>query len=461
MGVQPMGVKEQIRAALESAAAIAKRAVDEKRGLSEQENTEIAVFEKRAADLKSQLAAEERAESLRVEAGKFAATPAHQDQRQNTDQPADQQQQQQEQREQVHFSTVDHKEEKGDALGCLMHARMRFGTDQRAAEAWAKKTYGERSPQARAMQASNFTSGGAVIGGNFVGSELIELLRAKSVFRMAGARSIRLVGGSATIPKITGGSSAYWGDEGDNITASELTTGNVKLQEKKLTALVPFSNDLGRNSDLAVDRMIRDDMVRSAANAEELAFFRGAGTANTPKGIYHWVTSANRHNTAGATLANIRTDVRTAKKSLGNQNAPFEKRAWFMHSQAQDYVGTEIVDANSNLVWPAMADGMGAKWNGGTVYPTNNIPLDLSGGVSTTGGVQSELYLIEMTEVFIGDSLDLELEVFANATYVDANGNLRSGISRDESVVRLIRKMDFAMRHIASGHVTEQLTWGN
>ena len=101
-------------------------------------------------------------------------------------------------------------------------------------------------------------------------------------------------------------------------------------------------------------------------------------------------------------------------------------------------------------------------WNGGKVYPTNNIPLDLTAGVSAPGsGTQSELYFLEMSEVFIGDSLALELEVFANAAYVDSAGNLRSGVSRDESVARLIRKMDFAMRHVQSGHVTEELTWGN
>lgn len=455
-----MDLRAQIRAALESAAAIATKAVTEKRGLTDAENAEIAVFEKRANELKAQLTTETRAEELRVEAGKFATVPASQAAPTPPEQP---QAQRQAEPEPVQFSTVDHKEEKGDALGCVLRARLIHGNDITEARKWAAKNYGERSPQSRAMQQSNFTAGGALVGENFVGSELIELLRAKAVFRMAGARSIRLVGGSATIPKITGGSTSYWGDEGTDITASELTTGNEKLVEKKLTSLVPFSNDLMRNAagDIGMDRIIRDDMVASAANAEELAFFRGSGTANTPKGIYYWVGTAGRANTNGATLANIRSDVRRAKKYLGNNNAPFQKRAWFMHSQAQDFVGTEIVDANSNLVWPSMADGMGAKWNGGVVYPTNNIPVDLTAGVSTVGGVQSEFYFIEMSEVFIGDSLALELEIFANAAYVDSGGTLRSGISRDESVARLIRKMDFAMRHTQSAFVTEQLTWGN
>jgi hypothetical protein len=64
-----------------------------------------------------------------------------------------------------------------------------------------------------------------------------------------------------------------------------------------------------------------------------------------------------------------------------------------------------------------------------------------------------------MTECFIGDNGALELELFANATYADAAGTLRSGISRDESVVRLIRKTDFAMRHVESAYVLENVLW--
>jgi len=65
-----------------------------------------------------------------------------------------------------------------------------------------------------------------------------------------------------------------------------------------------------------------------------------------------------------------------------------------------------------------------------------------------------------MSECFIGDSATLELEIIENATYADASGTLRSGVSRDESVVRLIRKTDFAMRHASSAAVIEAVTYG-
>lgn len=344
--------------------------------------------------------------------------------------------------------------EPGDALGAIVFARMRHGTDMTAAREWVRTKFGEGSNQYRAMQQSTFTDGGALVSDNFVGSELIELLRAAAAIRRAGARSIPLVNGSATIPKVTGGSTAYWGFEGENITASQMTTGAVNLVEKKLTALVPFSNDWAKNASLEVTRLIRDDMVRSAANAEDVAFLRADGLTNEPKGIYYWVGAAGRTNSAGTSLANVRTDIRVSKNRLGNANAPMVRRAWFIHSRAANYMGWDLVDGNSNFAFPQMQQGEGANLGGGTVFEDNNIPITLGAGTDT------EIYYVEMSECFIGDNGELEIEVFRNATYVDSGGNLRSGVSRDESVVRLIRKVDFAMRHTESAHVLEAVGYG-
>jgi hypothetical protein len=56
--------------------------------------------------------------------------------------------------------------------------------------------------------------------------------------------------------------------------------------------------------------------------------------------------------------------------------------------------------------------------------------------------------------------MDLEIEIFNNATYNSNSTTLRSGLSRDESVIRLIRKWDFGMRHTASAYVLEAVTLG-
>jgi HK97 family phage major capsid protein len=267
---------------------------------------------------------------------------------------------------------------------------------------------------------------------------------------------LTLSNGSATIPKLVTGATGTWiGTEGNNAVPSEPTTGQIKLVEKKYMVLVPISNDLRRNSSLETERVVRDDMIANTANAEDTAFLKGSGLSGQPKGIYNWVPAAGKANSAGTTLANTRTDIRTAKNRLGIQNAPNVRRAWFMHSRSGDYMGWELVDGNSNFAYPQMQQGQGANLGGATVNIDNNIAVTLGGSANA-----SEIYYVEMSECFIGDSLELELELIENAVYADASGTLRSGVSRDESAIRLIRKTDFAMRHVESAFVLEAVTYG-
>lgn len=441
-------LREKLRAKLNQLRQILEKAKAEKRALTAEEETQYAAFQAEADSIRQEIKTEERAAELQSELDSnesaISAIAPETQRGQRSGAP--------EQEERHDIQVVTPAYEPGDCLGALVSARARFGSDKASATRWAERQYGSGSKQFRAMQASNFTSGGATIAGNFVGSELIELLRAKAAVRAAGARSLPLVNGSATLPKITGGATAYWGNEGDNITPSELTTGDITLVEKKLTCLVPVSNDLLKKSNIAVDRLIRDDMVRAAANTEDIAFLKGDGLVNKPKGIYTWVGDAGRTNSAGTSLANVRTDIRVCLNYLGNNHAPEERRAWFMHSRSKNYIAWDLVDGNSNFAFPELRNG--DKLADAPVHKDNNISIALG------AGTDSEIYYVEMSECFIGDSEELELELFSNAAYVDSGGSLRSGVSRDESVVRLIRKTDFAMRHVVSAHVLEAVAYG-
>lgn len=439
-------LRDKLRAKLSAARAVLETAKTAKRGLSAEEQTQYDALIVEVDSIKAEIRAHEESDRLQAELDAIAPETQAGQRSEDTSERRDS--------GDPHIEVLTPAYEKGDSLGAIVCARHRFGSDVTAARKWAETQYGGRSKQFRAMQQSVFTSGGATIAENFVGQELIELLRASAAVRKAGARELPLVNGSATLPKVTGGAVAGWSaNEGDNIVPGDLSTGDVKLTEKKLTALVPVSNDLLKNSNIQVDRLIRDDMVRAAANAEDIAYLKGDGLAGKPKGIYYWVGAAGRGNSAGTSLANSRTDIAAALNRLGNANAPMVKRAWFAHSRSLNYAGWQLVDANGNFAYPTLQNPAGGVLAGAPVYPDNNISITLGGGTA------SEIYYAEMSECFIGDSAALELELFANATYADASGTLRSGISRDESVVRLIRKSDFAMRHVESAYVLESVLW--
>jgi HK97 family phage major capsid protein len=191
----------------------------------------------------------------------------------------------------------------------------------------------------------------------------------------------------------------------------------------------------------------------SVANDEDAVFLNGSGLLGRPKGVYNWIPAANKANTAGTALANVRTDIRRMKNGLDSANVPYIRRAFLMHSRTMNYMGWDLVDGNSNFAFPSLQSAGGAVLGGDPVYRDNNISIALGG---TTN---SEIYYVEMTECYIGDSMEMEFDIIENAVY-SQSGTLRSGVSRDESVLRLIRKTDFGMRHTASAFIIEAIAYG-
>ncbi len=146
---------------------------------------------------------------------------------------------------------------------------------------FARDTLGDERV-ALAMEAGDFETGGFVVPPNYV-PELIELLRPRSVVRRMGPSEAPLVNGSLTLPKLTGGATANYIGESTNIPPSQLTGGQVKATARKLVSLVPVSNDLLRFASPSADTMVRNDLLRAMAQAEDAAFIRSDGGGTRPR----------------------------------------------------------------------------------------------------------------------------------------------------------------------------------
>ena len=116
--------------------------------------------------------------------------------------------------------------------------------------------------------------------------ELIELLRNKEALVNAGARTIPLPPqGRLKLPRQTAASLTYWVGENAGITASDIGTGEVTMQAKKLTVLIKMPNELIRFASPAAEALVRDDMTKSLALALDLAGIEGSGGDNKPRGL--------------------------------------------------------------------------------------------------------------------------------------------------------------------------------
>lgn len=178
----------------------------------------------------------------------------------------------------------------------------------------------------KALSWLNELNGGSVVAPPEMG-ELIELLRNKEALVNAGARVVPLPPqGRIKYPRQTAASSTYWIGENAPITESQIGTGEVTLQAKKLAVLMKAPNELLRFASPAAEALMRDDMTKSLALGLDLAALEGTGGDTRPLGII---------NQAGVNVVNsgspgvdgdglIGQDIYRMVAVVEEQNAEFE-----------------------------------------------------------------------------------------------------------------------------------------
>lgn len=289
-----------------------------------------------------------------------------------------------------------------------------------------------------------------------VSTEVIELLRPLSVVTAMGPRIVPMPNGNLTTNRrATGANFSYTGEQRD-IGATGYTFGQVKLSAKKLTGIVPVSNDLMRAASTAVDRLIRDDMLADAAQIQDRFFLRGSGTDFAPKGLrfQHLGTGFEASHvltmTAVPTLATVTNDLGRMELALGNANVPYTGAHWVMSPRVAMFL-TNLRDGNGNLAFPEMQDGMLRRK---PVHVTTEIPDNLG------GGTESEIMLVHPMHVLVGEHMGIEIALSTEAAYKDASGTMQAAFSRDETLMRMIMQHDIGLRHLPAVSILTGVTWG-
>lgn len=172
----------------------------------------------------------------------------------------------------------------------------------------------------------NELTGGALVAPPEMG-ELIELLRNKEALVNAGARTVPLPPqGRLKYPRQTSPSTTYWVGENAPITSSNVGTGEVTLQAKKLAVMIKTPNELIRFASPAAEALIRDDMTKSLALALDLAGLEGPGTDTQPRGVinYQNITTLTSSRTGADGDAVVGQDVYRMIAAVEEANAEFE-----------------------------------------------------------------------------------------------------------------------------------------
>lgn len=274
------------------------------------------------------------------------------------------------------------------------------------------------------------------------GSRLVELLRARTAVRAAGATLVPMSSDVLQIPAQNGGATAYWVAENAAITASDQIWGQVTLQARKLAALTKLSAELFEDSDPQVEALVMADLARVLALEEDSKYLRGDGTSNTPTGLEH-LSGVNVDTTTLGANGGTPTFDQLANMlyALDADNVPAAGRAWLVHPRTVNSL-RKVKDGQNKYLWadPSAPGDPPTLW-GYPVFTSTAIPINETKGTSSDC---STVYLGCWPELVIGQRKALELRAS------DAAG---SAFEYDQVFIRAIMRVDCNVRHAASFEV--------
>ncbi|SRR5579885_1165668 len=287
-------------------------------------------------------------------------------------------------------------------------------------------------------------TGSGSLGGYWVPqqflTDVIERLVAETTVIKAGATVLNDLQGSPVIlPKISGGSTAYWVSQGSSITGSDMTAAQVTMTPHELAALVKLNNQLLLLSPLSVDNMVRNDIVTQTSLLADITALRGDGQSATPYGI---ANTANILTVAIGTTggpftfdvaSNMVNKLEMANALRGNLAFISNPKTWnqLRKFKVLQYSGDT---AGLPLILP-MTNQQLRDTLGWDFLSTTQIPINLT---KSTGHDLTEVYFANWAELLIGMWGGAEIKLSEETS---------DAFEKNQTWVRIITLMDFAVRH--------------
>lgn len=337
----------------------------------------------------------------------------------------------------------------GRAVKCL-HAS---GGDFEKAAFTAERKFqdAEMAREFKALSASVPGDGGYLVPEVYA-SEIIELLYPATVIFSLGARRLGMSNGNMNIPKTRSGSRAMFVGENRAIPKTAPSFGNLKLSAKKLTALIPMSNDLLRSTNFDNDVIVGQDITKQMALGVDYGALQGKGGEFQPVGITEnkkvLTLDATKLDTDYASADGVLTAMfpnylvaavlknNVLAGSLGfTFNTSVEQYFKNLRDNVGGFIFAEEMNKSCTLV--------------GYPYRTTNL-------LETVGG-KTKIIFGDWNDLVIGEQGALEIETSREGTWTDEAGNLVSAFENDQTLVRAINNVDAGLRHDESFAVAEKV----
>jgi len=167
----------------------------------------------------------------------------------------------------------------------------------------------------RDLAAGGTNTGKELVGTDLLGNQFIDYLYNKMIVSKAGVQFLTGLQGNVSIPKLSSSAGYGWAAT-ENAALAEGTPGtlSVDLSPKRGGRYVDVSSQLLIQGNPSAERLVANDLVKSAAVALDAAILHGSGTSGQPKGVAatSGVGSVTGTSITYAGLMEFITDVETA-----------------------------------------------------------------------------------------------------------------------------------------------------
>jgi len=302
-----------------------------------------------------------------------------------------------------------------------------------------------RRMRLKALGTTTDTAGGTFLPLPVLG-ELIDLQRSMEVFASAGAQEVALPpNGRVQFPKLTGASTAYWVGEGNAITESAPTTGNLDLQAKKLGVFVKLNNELLRFASPSAEGLVRFDMARAAALKADLAMLEGTGGtqikgAITYSGITTHVAATVGDNGNTFTPADVASMESKLPDAVDAPTAWVMRKAMFAALMNRRADAVSAADAKGPFLFRSTDAAAGPP---AELYGTKVVRSSQVSGARTKGSASN------LTYVLLGHFPDWVVARMGVMEFL-ASGLGDTALQNDMTYLRGIQHIDAGPRQQAS-----------
>ena len=223
-------------------------------------------------------------------------------------------------------------------------------------------------------------------------SELVPFLTPKLFLEELGATMMRGLQSNFKIPIGNTLTQANWATETAAATESTPILREETASPNRLAAFTKFSRQALLQPVIAIENMVREQLLGAEARAVESAAINGSGTGSTPEGIL--VNSDVNTVTTSGTLT--RAHLIAMRKAIQSNNADKGTMSYLTNPDVEAYLNGLLVDAGSgNFVWPT---DMPEKLMGYKACTSTLVPNNLGAGTDKSSiifGDFSKLFIMQ------------------------------------------------------------------